>query len=435
MRRRSIYCSTRADIAPQGVWCGRKASDPGGGSVKSMANAKKKRRRRWYIAGAVVFVLGAAALVMASRDRNTLISPTHLVAVKLGPITNAVVAVGRIEPYRKVEVKSKASGIVQKLFVHAGDTVHRGQLLAQLDREQLRAEVRAAQAQLQAAQAALEEARATYRMDVVEAKGPDVPFLRAAARRAKGLYAEGIDSRQSLDQAEQSYQVALNNQAAAIRNVSVAHAAVDQARANVAEQKATLADAEENLAYATIRSPIDGIVLSRNVEVGDAVSSILVLGSQATLVVTLGDMQRVYLKGKVDEADIGKVFLGQPARIHVESYPHRTFLGRVVRIAPMGVRKNNLTTFAVRVSVKNPQGVLRANMTGNGELVIQRKKHVLLIPESALFYAVRNRPYVHLYDPAAPKGFRKVFVNLGITNGIDAQVLSGISAGQKVVRQ
>lgn len=400
-----------------------------------MTNAKKKRKRRWYIVGVVVVLLAGAVLVMASRDRHTRIDSTHLVAAKLGPITNAVVAVGRIEPYRKVEVKSKASGIVQKLFVHAGEAVHQGQLLAQLDREQLRAEVRAAQAQLQAAQAALEEARATDRMDIVEAKGPDIPFLRAAARRAQRLYAEGIDSRSSLDQAEQSYQVALNKQAAAIRNVSVAHAAVDQARANVAEQKAALTNAEENLAYATIRSPIDGEVLSRNVEVGDAVSSILVLGSQATLVMTLGDMRRVYLKGKVDEADIGKVFLGQPARIHVESYPHRTFLGRVVRIAPMGVRKNNLTTFAVRVSIKNPQDLLRANMTGNGELVIQRKKHVLLIPESALFYAAKNRPYVHLYDPAAPKGYRKVFIKLGITNGINAQVLSGLSVGQKIVRQ
>jgi multidrug efflux pump subunit AcrA (membrane-fusion protein) len=101
--------------------------------------------------------------------------------------------------------------------------------------------------------------------------------------------------------------------------------------------------------------------------VGDAVSSILVLGSQATLVMTLGDVSEVYVLGEVDEADIGKVFLDQPARITVESFPDKKFEGKVTKISPMGVEEENVTTFEVRVSIDNPTGELKANMSSNAE--------------------------------------------------------------------
>ena len=108
-----------------------------------------------------------------------------------------------------------------------------------------------------------------------------------------------------------------------------------------------------SLSYTDIVSPIDGIVLSRDVQMGDAVSSILVLGSTATLVMNLGDTSEVYVKGKVDESDIGKVYLGQRARIKVESFKDKTFEGKVTKISPMGVEKDNVTTFEVRVSIQN----------------------------------------------------------------------------------
>ena len=180
---------------------------------------------------------------------------------------------------------------------------------------------------------------------------------------------------------------------------------------------------------------MDGLVLSRDVEVGDAVSSILVLGSQATLIMNLGDVSEVYVLGKVDEADIGKVYLAQRARIKVESFPDRAFEGQVTKISPMGVEKDNVTTFEVRVSIQNPGGELKANMSANAEIVLEEKKGVLLIPESTVIYDKERKASVELPDPKGENGRRKISVKLGISNGIKAEVLEGLQEGQEVILQ
>ena len=154
--------------------------------------------------------------------------------------------------------------------------------------------------------------------------------------------------------------MALNRQQSAIVNLGVAQAAIAKAEAQLEQAKAVLAQSEEDLRNATIVSPIDGVVLSRDREIGDAVSSILTMGSGATLIMTLGDLSEVYVKGKVDESDIGKVYLGQPARITVESYKDQKFSGKVTKISPMGVEKDNVTTFEVRVSISNESRKLLA---------------------------------------------------------------------------
>jgi HlyD family secretion protein len=180
---------------------------------------------------------------------------------------------------------------------------------------------------------------------------------------------------------------------------------------------------------------MNGLVLSRDVEVGDAVSSILVLGSQATLVMTLGDVSEVYVLGEVDEADIGKVFLDQPARITVESFPDKKFEGKVTKISPMGVEEENVTTFEVRVSIDNPTGELKANMSSNAEIILEEKHDVLLIPESAVIYDKERNTTVEVPDPDGDDGRRKVAVKLGISNGIKTEVLEGLEEDQKVVLQ
>jgi len=212
-------------------------------------------------------------------------------------------------------------------------------------------------------------------------------------------------------------------------------AQVAQAKAQVAQAKAALSNAEENLRYSTITSPIEGVVLSKDVEVGDAVSSILVLGSQATLVMTLGDTKEVYVRGKVDEADIGKVYLGQAARIVVESFKDKTFQGKVTKISPLGVEKDNVTTFEVRVSISNATGELRANMSANAEIILEERKNVLLIPESAAIFDKNKSTSVEILDPKADNGRKKVAVKLGISNGVKAEVTSGLAEGQKVILQ
>jgi HlyD family secretion protein len=180
---------------------------------------------------------------------------------------------------------------------------------------------------------------------------------------------------------------------------------------------------------------MDGLVLSRDVEVGDAVSSILILGSEATLVMTLGDVSEVYVKGKVDEADISKVYMGQPARIVVESLKEKKFEGKVTKISPLGVEKDNVTTFEVKVSIQNPSGELKANMTANAEILLEEKQNVLMIPEVAVIYDKDRKPSIEIPDPKAEKGRRKISAKLGISNGVKTEVLSGLKEGDQVILQ
>src|SRR6202040_4110826 len=191
------------------------------------------------------------------------------------------------------------------------------------------------------------------------------------------------------------------------------------------QQKANLEQLEEQYRNSTIISPIDGIVLSRDVEMGDAVSSILVLGSSATLVMTLGDTSEVYVKGKVDESDIGKVYMGQPARIKVESFKDKTFNGKVTKISPMGVEKDNVTTFEVRASINNPGGELKANMTANAEVLLEEHKKVLTVPEQAVLYDKDRNASVEVPDPKTKTRRRKVDIKAGISNGTKTEVLAG----------
>ena len=138
------------------------------------------------------------------------------------------------------------------------------------------------------------------------------------------------------------------------------------------------------------------MVLTRDVEVGSPVSSILNMGAAASLVMTVGDIERVFVRGKVDEADVGRVRLGQPARISVETFKDRAFEGKVTQISPIGVEKDNVTTFEVEVSIDNPGSALKANMTANAEIVLEEHPGVLIVPEAAIVYdageaAVRRR--------------------------------------------
>ncbi|MCG6928618.1 MAG: efflux RND transporter periplasmic adaptor subunit [Acidobacteria bacterium] len=381
---------------------------------------KKKKGRKKLIFAAVVIVLVAVFGLMAMRH-GTEIDPSRLATIERGDVARSVVATGKIQPLTQVEIKSKASGIVENLLVHYGDTVKTGQILAELDKELLHAGVREARANLLAAEAAYERNR-------VEAEGPDLPFLKASWDRSKKLYADGLIAPQILEDAEMAYQMGLNRRTAAQSNAAVTKAEVERARA-------ALERTETDLRYATIRSPMDGLILSRDVEIGDAVSSILVLGSQATLVMTMGDVSEVYVLGKVDEADIGQVYLGQPARIVVESFKDKKFVGEVTKISPLGVEVDNVTTFEVRVSIKNPGGELKTNMTANAEIILEEKKDVLLVPESAVVYDRDRNASLEVPDSSADDGKREVKVTLGISNGVKTELVEGLGEGSQVVLQ
>lgn len=383
-------------------------------------------------AGLCAAALAALILAAASRRSAPELDPSRLVKATRGDIAQSVVATGKVQPIGEVAIKSKASGIVERLYVDINQPVRKGQILAQLDQQEIRAEVEAQRAQLEAAEANVKSAQAAIEHDRVDASAPDLPMYFATLQRNRELFREGIASQQTLDNANRDYLAALNRKNVATAEIAVDRAKYLQAEAQVMQNKASLKSLEEQLAYTTLLSPIDGVVLSRDVEVGDAVSSILVLGSGSTLVMNIGDIRQVYVDGKVDEADIASVHDGQLARIRIESFKNRIFQGRVTRIAPLGVEKDNVTTFDVRVSIDNPTGEIKANMTANAEILLQEHRGSLLVPEQAVTYGPHKDASVEIPDAGSRSGLRTVTVATGISDGSNTEILSGLRDGQEV---
>ena len=396
--------------------------------------ASKKRKRVWiWGAVALVLILAVTGAALARLARGSSIDPNRIAKVTRGDVARSVVATGKIQPITKVEVKSKASGIVEKLFVDINQVVHKGQPLAQLDQQEILAQVQAQKAQLAAAEANVTTNEANIDEDKVNAAAPDLPMYKASLDRSLDLRKAGIVSQQSYDDTNRDYLAALTRRDAARAQVGVDTAKLKQARAQVMQSEASLKQLEEQLSYTIITAPMDGVILSRDVEIGDAVSSILVLGSTATLIMTEGDINQVYVQGKVDEADIAHVYLGQRARIKVESFRDRIFNGKVTKIAPLGVEKDNVTTFEVRVSIDNSKGELKANMTANAEILLDEHKNVLTVPENAVSYDNQKNASVEVPDPSQKSGTRKVTVQVGLSNGSATEVLAGLKEGDKVV--
>jgi HlyD family secretion protein len=398
------------------------------------ASRKSKRFWIWLGSGAavVVLLLGFALVRMA---KGPSIDPNKLAKVTRGDVARSVVATGKIQPITKVVVKSKASGIVEKLYVDINDRVKKGQPLAQLDQVEILAQVNAQRAQLGAAEANVATYVANIEQDKVNAAAPDLPMYKATLDRNLEMQKAGIVSHQALDDANKDYLAALTRRDSSKAQIGVDAARLKQARAQVLQADASLKQLEEQLSYTTIVAPMDGEILSRDVEIGAAVSSILVLGSTATLVMTEGDTSEVYVQGKVDEADIAHVYMGQPARIKVESFRDRLFYGKVTKISPMGVEKDNVTTFEVRVSINNASGELKAQMTANAEIMLDEHKGVLSVPENAVSYDKDKNATVDVPDKSKKDGTRKVAVKVGLSNGSVTEILSGLKEGDQVVLQ
>ena len=398
--------------------------------------AARKKGRLWLWIGLVVLVvLVGAGAGIAHLASGSGIDPNKIAKVSKGDVARSVVATGKITPITQVEVKSKASGIVEKLYVDINNVVRKGQPLAQLDQQEISDQVAAQRAQLAAAQANVTNFEAALEQDKVNAAAPDLPMYKVTLDRNSEMVKEGLVPQQNLDNANRDYLAALTKRDSSKAQIGVDNAKLKQARAQVSQSEASLNQLEEQLGYTTIVAPMDGVVLSRDVEIGDAVSSILVLGSTATLVMTVGDTTEVYVKGKVDEADIAHVYMGQPARIKVESFRDRYFQGKVTKISPMGVEKDNVTTFEVRVSINNPGGELKAQMTANAEILLDEHKNVLTVPENAVIYDNQKNTTVEIPDKKQKEGKRKIPVKVGLSNGSVTEIVSGLKEGDQVVLQ
>jgi HlyD family secretion protein len=386
-------------------------------------------RKRGIYGGVAIVVLvmmawGASSYFGASAS----IPDSRLATVERGTIARSVVATGKIEPITKVEIKSKANGIIKVLAVEVDQEVEAGTVLVELDRENLMARVREARATLQGARAAHQASEAQSEKSRVEAEGPEVDFARRSYERAKRLFDQRLVAQHQLEEARTALDQAENRRRAAQSQLSIAQAGVAEAAANVAQAQASVERAEEELANATIRAPIRGRILARDIEIGTPVSSILNMGSAATPVITMGDISHVFVRGRVDETEIGNVRLGQPARITVETFKERTF-----QISPMGVERDNVTNFEVRVSIENPGNELKANMTANAEIILEERPNSLLVQEAAISYDANRKPSVDVLDSRQRSGRRRVPISVGISNGTRTEVLEGLKEGDRVV--
>lgn len=325
--------------------------------------------------------------------------------VDKGDVVSKVTASGTLSALVTVQVGSQVSGRVQEIAVDFNSTVAQGDLLARIDPGMFESNLEQAQANLKAAKSRLASAKAR----ALDAK--------RRAERSAGLYAKDVVSRADADSAEAEH--------------VVADADVLAAEGSVAQAEAGVHQAELNLAYTEIVSPIDGVVISRAVDVGQTVAA----SFQAPVMFTIAqDLARMQVQASVSEADVGKLAEGHPASFSVDAWPERKFDGLIsqVRYAPQIVQ--NVVTYQVMVDVENPERVLRPGMTANVTFEVERRDGVIRVPNAALRYvppdAEKTKPKdglrtVWLLDGGAPVA---VPIKTGITDGSFTEVAGGALA-------
>ena len=356
-----------------------------------------KTKKIILIAVAVVVVAGAGIWFFAGSPAKHKV--TYATAnVSKGDISNSVTATGTIEPVTEVEVGTQVSGIIDKIYVDYNSVVTKGQLIAEMDRATLQSELASQQATYDGAKAEYEYQKKNY-------------------ERSKGLHEKSLISDTDFEQALYNYQ---------------------KAKSSYDSSKASLAKAERNLAYATITSPIDGVVISRDVEAGHTIAA---------------DLTKMQVVADVDEADIGGVVEGQRASFTVDAYPNDVFEGVVTQIRLGDASSTSSTsttttvvTYEVVISAPNPDLKLKPRLTANVTIYILDKKDVLSVPNKALRFTP-EKPLIGNNDIIKDcEGEHKLWtregttftahpVEVGISNGISTEIISGISEGTKVVTE
>ena len=369
-----------------------------------------KTKKIILIAVAVVVAVGAGIWLFTgspAKHKVTYVTAT----VSKGDISNSVTATGTIEPVTEVEVGTQVSGIIDKIHVDYNSVVTKGQLIAEMDRITLQSELALQQATYDGAKAEYEYQEKNY-------------------QRSKGLHEKSLISDTDYEQALYNYQ---------------------KAKSNYDSSKASLAKAERNLSYATITSPIDGVVISRDVEEGQTVAS----GFETpTLFTIAADLTKMQVIADVDEADIGGIEEGQRASFTVDAYPNDIFEGVVTQIrlgdasstSSTSSSTSTVVTYEVVISAHNPDLKLKPRLTANITIYILDKKGVLSVPNKALRFNPEE-PLIGKNDIVKDcEGEHKVWtregttftahpVKIGISNGISTEIISGIPEGTKVVTE
>ncbi|MGE5894142.1 MAG: efflux RND transporter periplasmic adaptor subunit [bacterium] len=360
--------------------------------------------------GASLAVALAAAAFLLLRSKGN-VQEYRTEPVTKGDIQETVTATGTVNAVTTVLVGTQVSGTIKNIYVDFNSPVKKGQLIAQIDPATFEAQVQQARANLFSAQANLDKANAT----LLDSK--------RTLDRNRELIAKNLIARSELDTAETNYETA--------------KAQVGVSRAQVEQTKAALEFAETNLRYTKIVSPVDGVVVSRNVDVGQTVAASFQTPTLFTIAEDLTEMQ---INTNVGEADIGRVKIGQEAEFTVDAFPDVTFKGNVgqVRISPIMVQ--NVVTYDVVVKVNNQDLRLKPGMTANVSIISDMKENVLRVPNAALRFRLSEKaagtpekkgPGVWVLENGKPQ---RVSVTAGISDGNYTELLSDdLKEGQELI--
>lgn len=372
----------------------------------------KKISKVWYIVAVVLVVAVSVWAFSGSKRKEQVDFVTEKVAP--GNIQSSITATGTIEPVTSVTVGTQVSGIVSKLYVDYNSVVKKGQVIAELDKSNLMSQLNSTKANLQQMQANLRKAQ------------EDLAYQHANFNRYKTLYNKGLVSANDFETALLSYQTASQSVSSVRQQVNAAQEEVKRA--------------QTNLGYATITSPIDGIVLSKSVEEGQTVAASFSTPELFTIAQDLTNMQVV---ANVDEADIGGVKEGERVTFTVDAYPDETFQGTVKQVRQEATTTNNVVTYEVVISAPNANLKLKPGLTANVTIFTAERSGVLSVSSKALRYTPTKETVGHMkiVDGGGKSKvwviegntIKSVPVNIGMTDGTHTQILSGVSRGQVIV--
>ena len=359
----------------------------------------KKATKLWILAGIVAAIAIVVWLLSGSKKKEVVSFETE--KVELSDIQTSITATGTIEPVTSVTVGTQVSGIVSKLYVDYNSVVKKGQVIAELDKTNLTSELNTAKANLSSAQSSLSYQLANF-------------------NRYKTLYDKGLVSADDFESARLSYQ---------------------QANQQVAQARENVKKAQTNLGYATITSPIDGVVLSKAVEEGQTVASSF---NTPELFVIAKDLTDMRVIANIDEADIGGVKEGQRVTFTVDAFPDDTFQGTVQQVRQEATTESNVVTYEVVISARNNDLKLKPGLTANVTIFTLEKNHVLTVPSKALRFTPNEALLTKEQTINDCLGEHKLWtkdgdtftahaVEIGTTNGVLTEIVSGVKEGTAVL--
>lgn len=406
-------------------------------------------RRTWLLLA--VPILAAAGVLYAWQPWKTSEAGPQYRLAKLerGPLSAAVSASGTLSALVTVQVGSQISGQIKEIRVDFNSEVRKDQIIARLDPETFDSRVAQAEADLKAAESAAEVARGNLAVRQAEVGKARIALDDANRNleRKRALVKQNFISAAELDTAQAAVDTAREQLNLAQADLAVAQAQVGSARAQVAQRQAGLKQARLDLDRTIIRSPVDGVVISRNVDVGQTVAA----SFQAPVLFTIArDLRQMEVNVAVDEADVGRVRAGQKLRFTVDAFPGERFTGQVTQIRKAPVTNNNVVTYSVMARVDNPELKLLPGMTASARILTEERQDVLKLPNEALRFRpvqadgtpvkleVRGREE----GPGIPGRIWRlkegkpepINVRLGVSDGKATEMLKGeLQAGQEII--